>query len=442
MTHKPGIGIGTIYSRNGRWYFECKPQVKQTSLRTPDPFRAEQIALAKFGHLLKGSLNDPQDPFNQLFDINQPEAQPETAEVKINRIELITQNIMAVYRKQMRRINVKHFHVDATASEPLTDRRAASIISTLNQFIAWTNKHYPSLQYMDEITIQIADGYFDQLRDSHKATTYNKYLGSLIVVWKRLAIKAGISINPFLSIPRLSQTQIKSESVSWKPFTEAEIARLLTDSPLWVKATASISIQTALRFGDVLTLKNSEFDLERKTLIRTIRKTGKFQGFSLQDVSHIGAWLVSQERQREIDAYIKIHRDDKYPTDDISGYVFPHLAITYLSSNHSWCSALFHKVLKTLSIQTEENGRTVRGFHSLRVSKATSVFSENGDIQASATLLGHSQTGTTQSYIQETREAVEERLHRQAHASIDQIATLVSNLPAEDRAALLAKLTN
>jgi integrase len=431
MKKKPSIRIGSIYSRNGRYYFELKGKVKQTSLRTTDPLEAEHIAMRKFGHLIDRDAASwaalfGGDEENAYYDSLPPDPEEQKRVVPENSIVLSYSRIVNVYEKQMARVGVRHIHADATARQPLTERRKDAILSAVKGFEEWADENHPSVRYMSDVTPQIADGYFDHLRAVVTANSYNCYLSILRTVWKRLLIKGGMKENPFALIPRLSTAQVEAEKVSWKPFTDAEVQTILTNGDRWFPAACSISLQTGLRLGDVCTLKLSEVDLEGRWVVRTTRKSGKPVTLRMPELAYVKEWLESDERKAMDDTV----------------HVFPQLAERYLSSRYSGISSQIHRWLRKLGIQThDENGKTVKGFHSFRAKRATDLFAAtSGNYQEVQAQLGHSSAATTAGYVHETVEDAKRRILAERAAQLDQIAASLKSLTPEEKSLLIERI--
>jgi len=100
------------------------------------------------------------------------------------------------------------------------------------------------------------------------SSTINVYHQTFMEIFELLEEDAGIVENPFLKIPKL-----KNESEEREAFTEAELRLIRDNLDSFVKPLFIIAIATALREGDICTLKWREIDL---SIIRRkkMRKTG------------------------------------------------------------------------------------------------------------------------------------------------------------------------
>ena len=84
-----------------------------------------------------------------------------------------------------------------------------------------------------------------------------------------LARDAGIVENPFAAIPML-----KKESESREAFSEDELTIIRDNLDDFTRPLFTIAIATALREGDICTLKWSEIDFKRDLVVKRMRKTG------------------------------------------------------------------------------------------------------------------------------------------------------------------------
>ena len=161
-------------------------------------------------------------------------------------------------------------------------------------FTAFLKDRYPDLQKLSEVRPLHAEAYIQYLRQNgrfNKTITYrgtvitqersyqlkaelspktiNTYQQVLAEVFQLLARDAGIIENPFASIPML-----KKESESREAFSEEELAIIRGNLDDFTRPLFTIAIATALREGDICTLKWSEIDFKRDLIIKRMRKTG------------------------------------------------------------------------------------------------------------------------------------------------------------------------
>ena len=161
-------------------------------------------------------------------------------------------------------------------------------------FTAFLNEHYPDLQKLSEVRPLHAEAYIQYLRQNgrfNKTVTYrgsvvtqersyqlkselspqtiNTYQQALTEVFQLLARDAGIVENPFSSIPRL-----KKDAETREAFSEEELCVIRDNLDDFTQPLFTIAIATALREGDICTLKWSEVDFKLDLIIKRMRKTG------------------------------------------------------------------------------------------------------------------------------------------------------------------------
>ena len=161
-------------------------------------------------------------------------------------------------------------------------------------FTAFLNERYPDLQKLSEVRPLHAEAYIQYLRQNgrfNKTVTYrgsvvtqersyqlkselspqtiNTYQQALTEVFQLLARDAGIAENPFSSIPRL-----KKDAETREAFSEEELCVIRDNLDDFTQPLFTIAIATALREGDICTLKWSEVDFKQDLIIKRMRKTG------------------------------------------------------------------------------------------------------------------------------------------------------------------------
>ncbi len=108
-----------------------------------------------------------------------------------------------------------------------------------------------------------------QLQTELSSQTINTYQQVLTEVFQLLARDAGIAENPFSSIPRL-----KKDAETREAFSEEELGVIRDNLDDFTQPLFTIAIATALREGDICTLKWSEVDFKQDLIIKRMRKTG------------------------------------------------------------------------------------------------------------------------------------------------------------------------
>jgi integrase len=166
-------------------------------------------------------------------------------------------------------------------------------------------------------------------------------------IFEILAEDAGLIENPFASIPKLKNDYQQREA-----FTEDELKLIAEQADEFIYPIFAIGISTALREGDICTLRWSEIDFNRNLITRKMLKTGNTVEIPIMPPLH--------------ELLIKLK--EKYGDNE---YVLPEHASMYLK-NTDGISWRVKKFLKSLGIKTTKKvpGRTravsIKDVHSLR----------------------------------------------------------------------------
>lgn len=170
---------------------------------------------------------------------------------------------------------------------------------------------------------------------------------TLCEVFDKLSKDAGLIENPFRGIEKLNNNYESREA-----FTESELKLILNSWDLFIRRIFMTGLFTALREGDICTLRKNEIDFQNKIIRRKLLKTGK---------------LVEIPIMKPLEAFL--HEEILLVGD--SEYVFPELAKMYLE-NSGGISYRVKNFLESLGIKTCKKvaGRdrlvSVKDVHSLR----------------------------------------------------------------------------
>lgn len=237
-------------------------------------------------------------------------------------------------------------------------------------FVSFMQVGYPEIKKLSSVQQLHAEAYINNLRNkgrfsgeitfsrkgrdfAYKAVeklsprTCNVYQQTISEVFSKLASDAGILQNPFVNIEKQD-----NEYESREAFTEKELALVRDNADDFIRAIFSIGIATALREGDICTLKWSEVDFKNNLIIRKMQKTRR--SVEIPIMPPLKAFL---ERLKE--------------KGGDNEYVLPEHAAIY-KSNPSGISVRVKKFLEKLNIVTSRkvDGRdravSVKDVHSLR----------------------------------------------------------------------------
>lgn len=184
--------------------------------------------------------------------------------------------------------------------------------------------------------------------------TINTYQQTLHEVFQLLGRDAGIIDNPFSAVPKLDQ-----DSESREAFTEEELSIIRDKLDDFTRPLFTIAISTALREGDICTLKWDEIDLENGVIFRSqMRKTGHAVEIPMMPPLHEYLSRLKSESVLR-------------PENEYTEYVLPEHARMYLT-NRTGVSYRIKSFLESCGIKTTKvpKGRTraisVKDLHSCR----------------------------------------------------------------------------
>ena len=240
---------------------------------------------------------------------------------------------------------------------------------TFRDFVAFMNEKYPDIRDIASVQKKHAEEYIGwisengrfqkevfYLRNGKKvmrqteaglsARTLNLYLTTAKEVFRLLQQDAGLMDNPF-DIPKISRNEETREA-----FSNAELKLIFRNLDEFTRPLFTMAITTALREGDICTLRWSDLNLPERLLRRIMNKTGQ---------------LVEVPLSEELCSYLNEQKNDAADSE----YVFPEHAKMYLS-NRSGVSYRVKEFLERIGIRTTRipRGRTravsIKDLHSCR----------------------------------------------------------------------------
>lgn len=282
-------------------------------------------------------------------------------------------------------------------------------------FVSYMHDKYPDIIKLASVQTTHADAYINHLRtkgrfnteitfkSKKKTCTYqskkklsprtcNVYQHTLAEVFNKLRTDSGLINNPFDDIEKQD-----NEYESREAFTEKELALIRDNANDFVRAIFSVGIATALREGDICTLKWSEIDFKNKLITRKMKKVRRYVEIPIMPPM-LDFLLVQKEK-----------------TGD-SEYVLPEHAAIY-KSNPSGISARVKKFLEGLGITTTKKveGRdravSIKDVHSLRHSFCYYAGIYGVPLMIVQSIVGHMTPEMTKHYqAHATREAKHEKM--------------------------------
>ena len=182
-------------------------------------------------------------------------------------------------------------------------------------FVAFMNERYSEILKLSEVRPFHAEAYIQYIRQNgrfNKTVTYsgsvitkessyqlkselspqtiNTYQRVMTEVFHLLARDAGIVENPFALIPRL-----KKDAETREAFSEDELAIIRDNLDDFTRPLFTIAIATALREGDICTLKWSEIDFKRDLIVKRMRKTDNMVEIPIMPPLRVFLWQLQSD---------------------------------------------------------------------------------------------------------------------------------------------------
>ncbi|MCM8537149.1 MAG: site-specific integrase [Lentisphaeraceae bacterium] len=380
---------GSLYQRDKFWYYEYQPPTGKRirrSMKTADYQEAEQKAFDLYGHLWQKDVSQAIAQGLEKLEKSQEEELKLSTTLSGHYSIPLTQ-IFEEYERVLK-ITSKGTRRHKNASVALSPRSIRDARRRLDRFLAFLKEKHPNLTKMNQVSAYVVRDYFKGFEGA--LSTYNRHLSDLTTIFNRLKIEGGLKTNPFKSVQLFSKSEILDETVHKQPFTPDELLLIQEKATGWMNIAFLLGFYTSLRLSDVLTLKWSLIDFEgcfidmRGKTNRT-RKNSKDALFYVPElISPLKDW-----KQESIKA-------DKF--DSI--YVFDFAPKLVKRDNSAYWSSSITKFLKSIGIQiANEEGKTVKSFHSLRKSYATQMSSLGMGIDKIARHLTDSEQVTENYYV-------------------------------------------
>ena len=182
---------------------------------------------------------------------------------------------------------------DVIAKKPkrrtMSEKQRTSKESRFNDFVAFMKSKHPDVKYINDVTSTHAEEYITRLRSQGRfnktvsssqgkyksrntqlsPATLNRFLDELKSTFASLMKQTGMLENPFADIESILETSETREA-----FTEQELELILKTAPPFIRAIFVVGFFTALREGDISTLRWSDVLWEHGVIRRKLLKTG------------------------------------------------------------------------------------------------------------------------------------------------------------------------
>ena len=225
--------------------------------------------------------------------------------------------------------------------------------SRFQDFVLFMKNKHPDIKYANQVTQKHAEEYISQLRSKGRysktnvenlsTSTLNRYLEEL----KRTFNMLDVLDNPFAKIDLLIESPETREA-----FSEKELELILKNAPDFIRDIFIVGLFTALREGDICTLKWTDVIWDLGIIRRKLKKTGNIVEIPIMPP-------------------LREFLEKKLKTNNNTEYILPEHAKMYIDNPYG-ITYRVKKNLESIGIKTTKKvpGRTkavsIKDVHSLR----------------------------------------------------------------------------
>ncbi len=254
--------------------------------------------------------------------------------------------------------------------------------SRFEMFVKWMGKEFPGVKELRQITKVHAAKYVSTLPGTVSASTFNRHLNALSLVWRELEEPSKLTSNPWTAF-----TKKKFIPHSRRELTIEELQKVVAASKGEMRLLLALGVFTGLRLRDCACLPWSSIDVVR------------------QIISVIPSKTARRSQKRVI---IPMHRDLllmllEIPDSQRKGFLLPATERRY----HQFDGAVSKDVAKlfeSVGIETHatldgvKRKRAECGFHSLRHTFVSLCASSGVSQSVVQSLVGHDSPSMTKHY--------------------------------------------
>jgi integrase len=250
------------------------------------------------------------------------------------------------------------------------------------RFASWMETAHPEVKEMRHVSQEIADKYAGHLQKQVSATTFNRHVNTLTLVWRTLEKTARLTTNPWKQI-----TRKKFVAHSRRELTVEELTRIITAAQGEMKVLIALGIYTGLRLGDCASLRWDGIDMVRRIITCIPMKTAR----------------RTQKR-----VMVPIHPTlysllDAVPSSSRKGYLLPKAHDRYLQFNAALAkdvTRLFDScdIKTSAKVDGAKRNRPDCGFHSLRHTFVSLCAAGGVSQSVVQSLVGHGSPAMTAHY--------------------------------------------
>lgn len=217
-------------------------------------------------------------------------------------------------------------------------------------FSRWITSANPDIVEMRHVSEDIADKYASHLQTKVSATTFNRHINTLSLIWRVLEKCARLTQNPWKQI-----TRKRFVAHSRRELTVEELGRIIKAAQGEMKMLIAFGIYTGLRLGDCACIRWDNIDMVKRIISvipsKTARRTKKRVTIPIHPTLFQMLHVTQSEKRR--------------------GFVMSKCEARYHQFNAALAKDVA-KLFRSVEIETQTKGtKTVRGrpdagFHSLR----------------------------------------------------------------------------
>jgi len=252
-------------------------------------------------------------------------------------------------------------------------------------FADWIKAKHGEAATLRDVTKEVAEEYAASLNHGRlSASTYNKHLGLLTLVFRVLRHKAKLTSNPWEEIQRKRIT-----AQSRRELTVDELKKVCLAANGELRTLLALGIYSGLRLGDCATLRWAETDLPRGIIRRIPNKTARRNPKPVIVPIHpVLRDMLSQTPDKE--------RGDYVLSEIASLYLKRTDLVTDMVQRHfTSCGLKPHKP----GTGTDGKRAVVEvGFHSLRHTFVSLCRESNAPLSVVESIVGHSNPAMTRHY--------------------------------------------
>ena len=255
-------------------------------------------------------------------------------------------------------------------------------------FARWMQEKHPEITALRDVTRQIAEEYAASLNHvKFTASTFNKHMNLLTLVFRVLKNKARLTGNPWEDIQRK-----RLAAQSRRELTVDELRNVCQSAKGELRVLLGLGLYSGLRLGDCATLRWAEVDLARNIIRRIPNKTAR-----------------RNPKPVIVPIHPQLHEMLASPApEQRAEYVLPEIAALY-TRRTDMVTDMIQRHFKTCGIKTYQPGtgpdsksgkRAVIevGFHSLRHTFVSLCRESNAPLSVVESIVGHSSPAMTRHY--------------------------------------------